>query len=74
MAIITTAKHKNGKDNLGKHSFSFRLTTYFDVGALFLQFAGDACDCPPCACSCHQHVQFTCWEGVSYQSEVVYST
>lgn len=34
--------------------------TYFDVGASFLQFAGDACDCAACACSYHHHVQFTC--------------
>lgn len=38
---------------------------YFDVGAFFLEFAGDACDGPPCACSCHQHVHFTWWHNVS---------
>lgn len=46
----------------------YNLIIYFDVGAFFLQFAGNACDGPPRASSCHQHVHFTWWQKVSQRS------
>lgn len=43
----------------------YNLIIYFDVGAFFLEFAGNARDGSTCASSCHQHVHFTWWRNFS---------